>query len=353
VVDLRYRAAILGATGVVGQRFIELLNWHQWFDVGVLAASKRSAGKDYRDACNWGLESELPDDIGELTVVESDLGEVERSEKIDIVFSCLPAGPAKDIELEFAKKYPVFSKVRVNRLEDDIPLIVPEVNPEHIEIVHEQRKRRGWEGFISTDPNCSTTQLVMTLKPLQRFGLKKVIVSTMQSLSGAGYPGISGLDITDNLIPFIDREEEKMESESVKILGDVHDMKFKNADFQISASCSRVNVSDGHTECINVLLEEDISPDTAIDAMRRFSSVPQELRLPMAPDSPIIVRDEDDRPQPRRDRWEGGGMSVVVGRVRKDNVMTLKYVCMSHNTMRGAAGDAVLQAELYKSKGLI
>jgi len=353
VVDLRYKAALLGATGVVGQRFVELLQEHPWFQVGALAASERSAGKEYRKACAWSLESDMPGDVGELPVVNSKVQEVEKVSDIDLVFSALPASAAKTVELEFAKKYPVISKVRVNRLEPDIPLIVPEINPEHVEIIPEQRKRRGIDGFISTDPNCSTTGLVMTLKPLQQFGLKKVIVNTMQALSGAGYPGIPGLDITDNLIPYIAQEEEKMESESLKILGSIKGNNFVNADFEVSASCSRVNVKDGHTETVNVLLEEDVSVEGVEDAFRRFSGRPQELNLPTAPKNPIVVRDEDDRPQPRRDRWEGNGMSVVVGRVRKDSVLTIKYVCLSHNTMKGAAGDALLQAELYKSKGMI
>jgi aspartate-semialdehyde dehydrogenase len=351
--DLKYKAAILGATGVVGQRFIELLEKHPWFEVGALAASEKSAGKQYGEVCRWRLESEMPGDVGEMTVTNSNVKAVEDAAKIDVVFSCLPASAAGTIESDFAEKYPVISKVRVNRLESDIPLIVPEVNPEHAEMIPQQRKNRGWNGFISTDPNCSTTQLVMTLKPLQKFGLKKVIVSTMQALSGAGYPGIASLDISDNLLPFIKGEEEKMESESVKILGTIEDGEFRNADIQMSASCSRVNVRDGHTEMVNILFEDDVSVDDVMDAMRQFSSRPQKIDLPSAPRNPIVVRDEEDRPQPRRDRWEGRGMSVVVGRIRRDSTMSIKYTCLAHNTIRGAAGDAMLQAELYKSKGMI
>lgn len=350
---MRNKAAVLGATGVVGQRFVELLQKHPWFEVGVLAASEKSAGKEYGKACRWSLESEMPDDASGLPVVNSNLEEVEGAGSIDLVFSCLPASAAKSIELEFAKKYPVISKVRVNRLERDIPLIIPEVNPEHTDMIFEQRKNRGWEGFISTDPNCSTTQLAITLKPFQKFGLRKVLVTTMQSLSGAGYPGLSSLDINDNLLPYIKDEEEKIEMESLKILGSIENKKFRNADFQLSAACNRVNVRDGHTECVNILLDEELSAEDAKDALSSFFSTPQKMGLPTAPRNPIVVREEDDRPQPRRDRFEGGGMSVVVGRLRKDNALTIKYVCLSHNTIRGAAGDAILQAELYKSKGLI
>ncbi|MFQ6107695.1 MAG: aspartate-semialdehyde dehydrogenase [Thermoplasmata archaeon] len=351
--DLKYEAAVLGATGVVGQRFVELLQKHPWFEVGVLAASERSAGKKFEEACGWSLESEMPEDLRETTVVNTTLGAVEGAASIDIVFSCLPSSVAGRIELDFARKYPVISKVGINRLADDVPLIIPEVNPEHMDIIPEQRKRRGWEGFLSADPNCSTTQLAMTLKPLQRFGLKKVIVSTMQALSGAGYPGLSSLDINDNLLPHITGEEEKVEKESLKILGRMVDNRFEDARYQISATCNRINVRDGHTECVNILLEEDISEGEAKAALRGFSSEPQELSLPTAPARPIVVREEEDRPQPRRDRWEGNGMSVVVGRLRKDSVFTIKFVCLSHNTVRGAAGDAILQAELYKSKGVI
>jgi aspartate-semialdehyde dehydrogenase len=349
----KYNAAILGATGVVGQRFVEILQKHPWFDLSVLAASERSAGRKYGEACAWGAESELPGDISDIAVVDSNLKAVEAAGSVDVVFSCLPADFAKDVELDFASKYPVFSKVRVNRMVEDIPLIVPEVNHEHIEMIHAQRKARGWSGFLSTDPNCSTTQFAIALKPFQRFGLKKVIVTTMQALSGAGYPGLASLDMNDNILTHIKGEEKKMETESLKILGNLENGRVENARFDISANCNRVAVRDGHTECVNILLEEDISEDEARSVLREFSSVPQELALPSAPKRPIVVRDEPDRPQPMRDRWEGNGMSVVVGRVRNDSVFTIKFVCLSHNTIRGAAGDAILQAELYRSRGLI
>jgi len=348
---LRRRVAILGATGTVGQRFVQLLQGHPWFEIEVLAASERSAGKSYRDACNWILESEMPSEVAEMTVVNTDVESAEKVGNFDIVFSSLPASVAGPVEEEFARKYPVFSKASVHRLEEDVPLMIPEVNPDHLSLVSVQKKRRGWNGFISTDPNCSTIQLAITLKPLMKFGLRKVVVSTMQALSGAGYPGVASLDIIDNVVPYISREEEKLESETLKILGDFDGEAIRPASTVISASCNRVDVKDGHLECVFVELESNPSVEEVKEAFESFRGEPQELGLPSAPKNPIIVRDEPNRPQPRLDREAGKGMSVVVGRIRRDPALTLKYVCLGHNTIRGAAGAGLLSAELAVKKG--
>ena len=350
---LKRRVAILGATGAVGQRFIQLLQRHPWFEIEVLAASERSAQKKYRDACNWILESEMSQTVGDMRVVNTSLQSVEEAGKVDLIFSSLPGNIAGPVEEEFAKEYPVFSKASAHRLEEDVPLLIPEVNPDHLALIPIQKRERGWNGFISTDPNCSTIQLAITLKPLMSFGLKEVVVSTMQALSGAGYPGVSSLDIVDNIIPYISKEEEKVEIEPLKILGTFDGNRIRQANVTISASCNRVAVKDGHTESVFVRLENKPSVDEVKAAFNSFSGEPQALKLPSAPEKPIVVREEVNRPQPRFDRNEGKGMSVVVGRIRKDPVMTLRYTCLGHNTIRGAAGAAILSAELMTTKGYV
>ena len=346
------KVAILGATGAVGQRFIQLLQGHPWFNIEVLAASERSAGKKYKDACNWTMESNLPREIAEMTVTDANVESVEKAGNVDIVFSSLPGDLAGPVEAEFAALYPVFSKASAHRMEKDVPLLIPEVNPEHAALIPIQQKARGWKGFISTDPNCSTIQLVLSLKPLMVFGVKQIVVSTMQALSGAGYPGVPSLDIIDNVVPFISKEEEKMEVEALKLLGSFDGKEVRNADFQLSASCNRVNVKDGHLESVFVKLDKSPSLEEVEEAFARFKGEPQRLKLPSAPENPIVVRKEPNRPQPRFDRDEGKGMSVVVGRIRKDPIMTVKYMCLGHNTIRGAAGAGILSAELMVAKGL-
>ena len=349
---LSRKVAILGATGAVGQRFIELLQDHPWFKIEVLAASERSAGKKYKNSCNWIMNSILPDEIAEMQVVHTDLESVRKAGNVDLIFSALPGGLAGPVESEFAAEYPVFSKASAHRMDPDVPLIIPEVNPEHIALIPIQKQSRKWKGFISTDPNCSTIQLAMTLKPLMDFGLSKIIVTTMQALSGAGYPGVPSLDIIDNVIPFISSEEEKMECESHKILGTFKSNKISNANFTLSASCNRVNVSNGHLESVFVKLEQSPTVDEITEAFKQFRGKPQELKLPSAPENPIVVRDEKNRPQPRFDRNESQGMSVVVGRIRNDPIMTMKYMCLGHNTIRGAAGGGILSAELMVATGI-
>ncbi|MCW4004541.1 MAG: aspartate-semialdehyde dehydrogenase [Candidatus Bathyarchaeota archaeon] len=346
------KVAVLGATGAVGQRFIQLLQGHPWFEIEVLAASERSAGKKFKDACNWVMETDMPKEIGEMPVANVDVASVEKVGKVDLVFSSLPGDLAGPVEAEFAAKYPVFSKASAHRMEKDVPLIVPEINPDHAELVKVQQKARGWKGFITTDPNCSTIQMAITLKPLMQFGLRQVVVSTMQALSGAGYPGVASLDIIDNVVPFISGEEDKMESEALKILGTFNGKAVQNADFKISASCNRVHVKDGHLEVVFVKLDQNPSLEEIEAAFANFKGEPQRLKLPSAPEHPIVVRHEKNRPQPRYDRDAEGGMSAVVGRIRKDPIMTFKYLCLGHNTIRGAAGGGILSAELYVAKGL-
>jgi len=350
--SFKRKVAILGATGAVGQRFIQLLQGHPWFQIEVLAASERSAGKKFKDACNWVMESNLPKEIAEMPVANADVESVEKAGNVDLVFSSLPGDLAGPVESEFAALYPVFSKASAHRMENDVPLLIPEINPDHADLIKIQQKARGWKGFITTDPNCSTIQLAITLKPLMQFGLRNVIVNTMQALSGAGYPGVSSLDIIDNVIPYISKEEEKMEAEALKILGNFDGRVVKNADFKLSASCNRVNVKDGHLESVFIKLEEDPSIEEIEAAFARFKGEPQKLKLPSAPEQPIVVRKEQNRPQPRFDRDTGCGMSVVVGRIRKDPIMTFKYICLGHNTVRGGAGAGILSAELLVAKGL-
>ena len=349
---MKRKVAILGATGAVGQRYIQLLQSHPWFQIEVLAASERSAGKRYRDACNWVMESNLPKEIAEMTVADTTVDSVEKAGNVDLVFSSLPGDLAGPVESEFAALYPVFSKAAAHRMEQDVPLLIPEVNPEHLTVITIQQKARGWKGFISTDPNCSTIQLAISLKPLMSFGLKQVIVSTMQALSGAGYPGVPSPDIIDNVVPYIAKEEEKMEAEALKILGTFDGNMVQNADFHLSASCNRVHVKDGHLESVFVKLEDQTSVNEVETALASFQGEPQKLKLPSAPQHPIVVRKEQNRPQPRFDRDEGKGMSVVVGRVRRDPIMTMKYMCLGHNTIRGGAGAGILSAELTVAKGL-
>ena len=264
------KVAILGATGAVGQRYIQLLQGHPWFKIEVLAASERSAGKKYKDACNWLMESDLPKEIAEMPVVNADVASVEKAGEVDLVFSSMPGDLAGPVEAEFAAMYPVFSKASAHRMEKDVPLIIPEINPDHAELVKVQQQLRGWKGFISTDPNCSTIQMAITLKPLMQFGLRQVVVTTMQALSGAGYPGVPSLDIIDNVVPFISGEEDKMETEALKILGTFNKGVIQNADFKISASCNRVNVKDGHLESIFVKIDQDPSIEQIEAAFEDF-----------------------------------------------------------------------------------
>jgi len=332
---------------MVGQRFIQLLEEHPWFEIGALMASSRSAGKMYKEVAKWYLKEGIPKGISEMIVEEIDKKVIEKFD-LDLVFSAIPSDIAREIEGSFALEIPVFSNTATYRMDDDVPLIIPEVNPEHLSLIKKQKEKRGWDGFIVTNPNCTTIGLVIPLKPIvDKFGIEWVNVATMQALSGAGYDGVPSMAILDNVIPFIRNEEEKVEVETAKILGSVN----KTADFDIFASCNRVNVRDGHTESVFVKTEEDFDVEDLKERFRKFRGEPQELKLPTAPDRPIVVMEKEDRPQPIFDRDLGNGMSVSVGRIRRKKSQLLKFTCLSHNTIRGAAGASVLNAELaYKKK---
>ncbi|TGC11148.1 aspartate-semialdehyde dehydrogenase [Methanolobus halotolerans] len=336
------KAGVLGATGAVGQRFIQALENHPWFEITSLAASERSAGKKYEKAANWRLESKIPDSITNMEVVPVDPKKVDA----DVVFSALPAGYAKTVEAEFAKEgFAVASNASAFRMEEDVPLVVPEVNADHLGIIDVQQDNRGWDGYIVTNPNCSTIIMAPTLKPLMQFELESIQVATMQAVSGAGYDGVASMAILDNIIPYIGGEEEKMETEPLKLLGEFDGSQIVFADIDISASCNRVPVMDGHTEAIWARMADDPSPEQVKEAFINFK--PDLGDLPTEPDQVIIVREEADRPQPRLDRNMGNGMSVSVGRIREG----IRYTAMGHNTIRGAAGASVLNAELLHKMG--
>ena len=346
----KIQVGVLGATGMVGQRFVQLLAHHPWFEIAALTASERSAGMPYGEACHWVVSAEMPAFVKEVVVQESkpDLA-------CQLVFSALPARVAGPIEEELATAgYAVSSNARNHRLDPDVPLLAPEVNPDHLALIETQRRKRGWKGFIVTNPNCSTAQLVLALKPLwDRFGITALSVVTMQALSGAGYPGVPSLDILDNVIPYIAGEEGKVETEPLKLLGRLEGEAVKEAEMTISAQCHRVATREGHLEAISLKLGQEASCEELVEALRDFRGPLHGMSLPSAPERPIVVREENDRPQPRLDRDEGQGMSVVVGRVRECPVLDYKFVLLGHNTIRGAAGAAILNAELLKVEGYL
>ena len=347
----RYRIGVLGATGMVGQRMLSLLDGHPWFTVTALGASEQSAGKRYADAAAWQLDQPMPAWARDMVVQECKPGL-----ECDLVLSGLDNAVAGEIEEAFAAAgYPVISNAKNHRMEADVPLVIPEVNPGHLGMLAKQRAGRGWKkGCIVTNPNCSTVGLVCALKPLQdAFGVRKALVTTMQAISGAGYPGVASLDILDNVIPFIKGEEDKMQSETLKLMGAFDGEKFGDADIAVSAHCNRVHVRDGHLECVSVELEEQASPEQVIEAWRSFRPEIADLKLPSAPDPFIVYKEEENRPQPRRDREAGRGMTVSVGRLRKCPILHYKFVVLSHNTVRGAAGAAIADAELLAAKGLL
>jgi aspartate-semialdehyde dehydrogenase len=347
----RIKVGILGATGMVGQRFIQLLEGHPWFEVTEVAASERSAGRTYAEVMQgrWKVEGDIPPRVARLRVKKC-------VPNLDcrLVFSALDSSVAGPVEEEFAQAgYVVSSNSRNHRMDPDVPLLIPEVNADHLDIIPSQKDRWGSDGYIITNPNCAAIGLVMALGPLhKRFGLDKVIVTTMQGLSGAGYPGVASLDIIDNVVPFIGGEEPKVESEPLKIMGSLNGDQFAPADLTVSASCTRVHVQDGHLESVSVGLKQKASADDLIATWEAFDPLGGQ-ELPSAPSPPIIYRTEDDRPQPRRDRGAGNGMACVVGRLRKCSILDYKFFVLSHNTIRGAAGAAILNAEYLYKKGLL
>ena len=345
--------AILGATGSVGQRFVSLLDHHPWFKVVALAASDRSVGQKYSQAARWVLDEPMPAYARDMVVVPASTDCMDAK----IVFSALHTEIANDVEPQFAQTgAAVCSNASSYRRGVDVPLLLPEINAYHIQLVRHQRASRGWKGCIVTNPNCTSTGLTIALKALDNaFGVKQVIAVSLQALSGAGYPGVSSLDIMDNIIPNVANggEEEKVEWEPRKMLGRLNENKIELADITFSAHTNRVAVIDGHTVCASVKLENAVDPEAAIQALRDFTAHPSARDLPSSPRPVIEVRDETDRPQPRLDRLAGKGMATVVGRVRRDPILDLKFVVLSHNTIRGAAGASIYNAELLVNEGLL
>ncbi len=345
------KIGVLGATGTVGQRMITLLDNHPWFTVTALAASENSAGKTYAEACAWQLDTPMPAWAAKMTVAKCEPGL-----DCDLVLSGLDNAVAGDIESAFATAgYAVVSNAKNHRMEADVPLVIPEVNPDHLAVIDKQRKNRGWsKGFIVTNPNCSTVGLVCALKPLvAAFGVSKVAVTTMQAISGAGYPGVPSLDILDNVIPYIGGEEEKMQTETQKLLGSFDGSAFAPSPTVVSAQCNRVHVRDGHLECVSVELSQAATAEQIVSAWRSFVPEVASLNLPSLPVPFINYHEAANRPQPRRDREAGRGMTISVGRLRECPILGWKFVVLSHNTVRGAAGAAVADAELLVAKGML
>jgi aspartate-semialdehyde dehydrogenase len=335
---------------MVGQMFVSFLRDHPWFDLAWLAASDRSSGKLYRDATTWRLGGATPAYVRDIVV-----SDCKRADDVPkLLFSAMDASVATDIERAFASAgHTIVSNSRNHRMEEDVPLLIPEINPDHLKVLSEQRRKRGWPGQIVTNPNCSTIVMVMALAPLKQFGIRKVMVTTMQAISGAGYPGVASMDINANVIPYIGLEEEKMQTETQKILGEFTGSRIEPLAAKVSASCNRVPVVDGHTMAVSIEFEKKPSESEIIGAMRGWRGIPQQKGLPSAPPCPVIYMDEPDRPQPRRDVERENGMAVFVGRLRKCPVLDYKFIAMGHNTIRGAAGVAVLNAELMKAEGLL
>jgi aspartate-semialdehyde dehydrogenase len=339
---------ILGATGIVGQRFIQMLEQHPWFEVAWLAASDRSEGRRYSEAAHWRLKTAIPADVANMTLSAARPEGAPR-----IIFAALDASIASEMEPQFAHAgCAVISNSSALRMQSDVPLLIPEVNGDHLPLIEFQPWRRQFGGFAVTNPNCSAIGLVLALAPLHRaFTLESVMAVTMQAVSGAGYPGVAALDILGNVIPYIAKEEEKMEEETQKLLGTLNGSRIEPARFAMSAQCNRVAVEDGHTESVAIRLKQKAQPEEIIAAWNDFRAEPQQLRLPSAPERPVLYLSAADRPQPRFDVDLGGGMSTAVGRLRKCNVLDWKFTVLSHNTIRGAAGAALLNAELLKAKG--
>lgn len=338
---------ILGATGMVGQQFIALLADHPWFKVTYLGASERSAGKAFKDAAAWRLPNTLPDDVAKRVVENAAPGTAPK-----LVFSGLDSSVAGEIEAEFAKAgHIVVSNSRNYRMVDTVPLLIPEVNAEHLALLDMQSEALGWKGRIITNPNCSTVAIAMALAPLRQFGIEKTMVTTLQAISGAGYPGVPSWDILGNIIPFISGEEDKIETETRKILGTLGSGKVQDHPVVLSATTTRVLVRDGHSCSISVGLTQKPTPEAVIDAWRSFRGRPQELGLPTAPKQPVAYLEEANRPQPTLDAGREGGMAVSVGRLRRCPLFDYKFMALGHNTIRGAAGVAILNAELLHAEG--
>jgi aspartate-semialdehyde dehydrogenase len=347
----KYSVGILGATGMVGQRYIQLLEEHPWFEITWLAASDRSSGKPYGEAAKWRLDSPLPERIARMTVSPA---EPEGAPKI--IFASVDTAIAREMEPKFAAAgCAVISNSSAFRMALNVPLVLPEVNADHLQMIEEQPWRKESGGFIVTNSNCSAMGLVLALKPIeQRFGIEQIFVTTMQAVSGAGYPGVASMDILDNVIPYIGGEEEKMETETLKLLGSLQGRAVTPLAAKMTAHCNRVAVVDGHTECVSLKLGNklgrEVTREDILTAWAEFKPLAG-LELPFAPQQPIEWREQNDRPQPRLDRNRGKGMTVTVGRLRPCNLLDWKFVLLSHNTVRGAAGATILNAEMLASLG--
>ena len=340
---------ILGATGTVGQRFIELLAKHPWFKVTWLGASERSSGKKFSDATAWRLPAELPADVAQLVVETAAPGNAPK-----VIFSGLDSSVATDVEGAFANAgHIVISNAKNYRQDETVPLMIPEINGEHLKLLDRQQAERGWKGRIVTNPNCSVIALTLALAPLRQFGLQSTLVTTEQAISGAGYPGVASWDILGNVIPFISGEEDKFEPETQKILGRVVNGAIERHPVVVSATATRVPVRDGHTVSASVKIDQKAPPEAIIAAFNGFRGRPQEMKLPSAPAQPVVYLHEANRPQPALDVDRGNGMAVTVGRLRACPVLDYKFVALGHNTIRGAAGAAILNAELMKQEGLL
>ena len=349
--EKKWKAGVLGATGVVGQRLVQMLGDHPWFDLTEVAASERSSGKTYAEAVSWHLHTPIPESARNLVVKGLD-----PSLDCDLVLSALDSSVAGSAEEDFARAgYPVVSNSRNHRMDPDVPLLIPEVNAAHLDAIPVQQKNRGYDtGFIVTNSNCSTAGLVLVLKPLaDAFGLEKIFVVTLQAISGAGYPGVPAMDIQGNVVPFISGEEEKMELEPQKLLGKWDGSRFVDAGIGLSAHCNRVPVVDGHLECLSIGLKKIASLHEVREALRNFEVGAELASLPTALKNPIVVLDDENRPQPRRDANTGNGMAAVVGRVRECPLLDVKLTLLSHNLVRGAAGAALLNAELLAARGFL
>lgn len=344
---MRLKIGILGATGMVGQRFIQLLENHPWFEVAWLAASDRSSGKAYGEAVRWKLDTPIPDSIAKMQISPA-----EPTGAPKIIFAALDADIAREMEPKFAAAgCAVISNSSAFRMQADVPLVIPEVNADHLSLLEEQSWRKSSGGYIVTNPNCSAIGLVLALKPIEeRFGLESIFVSTMQAVSGAGYPGVASLDILGNVVPFIKNEEEKLQEETLRLLGRLETNLVKPLDAKITAHCNRVAVEDGHTESVSIKLRKPATREELLAAWSSFAPL-KGRDLPMAPAQPVVVTEAQDRPQPRLDRMLGRGMAATVGRVRPCSLLDWKFTVLSHNTIRGAAGAALLNAEILHSLG--
>jgi len=347
----KYPIGILGATGMVGQRYIQLLENHPWFEITWLAASDRSSGKPYGEAAKWRLDTPMPERIAKMTVAPAD---PEGAPKI--IFASVDAAIARELEPKFAEAgCAVLSNSSAFRMAPNVPLVIPEINAEHLHLIEEQPSRKQSGGYMVTNPNCSTIGLVLALKPLQeRFGIEQIFVTTMQAVSGAGYPGVPSMDILGNVVPYIGSEEEKMEEETLKLLGSLEGHAVTPLAARISASCNRVAVEDGHTESVSLKLGNKLgraaTREEILAAWAEFRPLAGQ-GLPFAPEQPIVWAPQNDRPQPRLDRNRGNGMAVTVGRLRPCGLLDWKFTVLSHNTIRGAAGATILNAELLASLG--